>query len=96
MSDSIFITRDQVAKELGYGDPLEFSRQRHRLETEHGFPPPVPLMRQARYWRRDEVTRWRDNLSGYQTDDQAPEAMASTSAEASARRAALMKRAQSA
>lgn len=54
----IFITADAVAEMIGAASTQAFMRQRTELETEHGFPLPMPSARRPLRWRRDQVAAW--------------------------------------
>lgn len=53
-----FITADAVAEMIGAASRQAFMRQRNELETEHGFPLPMPSARRPLRWRRDQVAAW--------------------------------------
>lgn len=54
----IFIDAHGVADRLGYANDLAFLRQRHRLERDEGFPPPMPTQLRPLKWRADAVEAW--------------------------------------
>jgi predicted DNA-binding transcriptional regulator AlpA len=54
----IFITANAVADLIGATSGDAFLRQRDRLETEHGFPLPMPTATRPLRWRREQVAAW--------------------------------------
>ncbi len=53
-----FIDKDEVAQMIGLPDGRAFLRQRARLETEAGFPAPMPTTPLPRFWRRSAIAAW--------------------------------------
>lgn len=62
MPAPLFIDAAEVAAALELPDRAAFLRVRDRLESDHGFPPPLPWTRAPLKWRRADVIAWRDGL----------------------------------
>lgn len=57
-----FVTAETVAQLIGFSGGPAFLRERHRLETQEGFPEPLPTCRRPMTWRRSAVAAWVDQL----------------------------------
>ena len=53
-----FIDADDVAQLTGFSKGTAFLAARFRLETQEGFPLPMPTCRRPMKWRRDAVEAW--------------------------------------
>ena len=58
MDRTDFIHAEEVAKITNNSNGRAFLRIRHRLETEEGFPLPMPTSRNPLFWRREQVESW--------------------------------------
>lgn len=58
MTATTYITADAIAGLMDLPNTAAFLSRRDALETDHGFPPPVPWARRPLKWQRAAVQKW--------------------------------------